>query len=76
VGTIELRRLSGEIGYPMGEFPDPPGFARFLRNGDVLDLETNLLGELAAAHQLAALSPAQFALQLIKVPQIQTFSRP
>jgi hypothetical protein len=76
VGTIELRRLSGEIGYPMGEFPDPAGFARFLRNGDVLDLETNLLGELAAAHQLAALSPAQFALQLIKVPQIQTFSRP
>jgi hypothetical protein len=77
VGTIELRRLTGEIGYPMGEFPDPAGFGRFLRSaGDVLDIETNLLPELAAKHGLPTLSPAQFALQMIKAPQLQTFSRP
>jgi hypothetical protein len=77
IGTIELRRLTGQIGYPMGDFPDPPGFGRFLRaQGDVLDIETNLLGELAAQHGVATLSPAQFALQMIKVPQQQSFSRP
>ncbi|MFG2116710.1 hypothetical protein ACGFRB_29425 [Streptomyces sp. NPDC048718] len=87
VGTVELRRLSGDIGYPMGEFPDDDGgFGRFLRsetNGsagsdstDVLDIAGKLLPELAAAHQLPALSPAQFALQMIKAPQLQTFARP
>ncbi|WP_280316226.1 hypothetical protein [Nocardia abscessus] len=73
-GTIELRRLTGEIGCPMDEFPNPAGFARFLRAGDVLDIETNLLPELAAEHNAATLSPAQFALQMIKAPQMQTFS--
>ncbi|WP_406276778.1 hypothetical protein OH799_06620 [Nocardia sp. NBC_00881] len=76
IGTIELRQLTGQIGCPMGEFPDPAGFARFLRAGDVLDIETNLLPELAAEHNVATLSPAQFALQMIKAPQLQTFSRP
>ncbi|MFF3002340.1 hypothetical protein ACFVTF_05965 [Kitasatospora sp. NPDC057940] len=78
VGTIELRRLTGEIGDPMGDFPQPPGFARFLRPGghDVLDVAGTLAPELAAAHQLPSLSPAQFALQMIKAPQLQTFVRP
>jgi hypothetical protein len=77
VGTIQLRRLTGEIGYPMDEFPVPSGFGRFLRpSGDVLDIETKLLPELAAMHGLPTLSPAQFALQMIKAPQLQTFSRP
>jgi hypothetical protein len=73
-----MRRLSGGIGYPMGDFPTPPGFARFLRPGghDVLDIAGTLAPELAAAHQLSSLSPAQFALQMTKAPQLQTFSRP
>lgn len=78
VGTIELRKLSGtDIGSPMGEFPDPPGFARFLRpSGDVLDIAGKLAPELAQAHRLSSLSPAQFALQMVKAPQLQTFARP
>ncbi|MFD4394594.1 hypothetical protein [Kitasatospora sp. NPDC058478] len=78
VGTIELRKLTGtDIGSPMGEFPDPPGFGRFLRPaGDVLDIAGKLAPELARAHNLPALSPARFALQMIKAPQIQTFARP
>ncbi len=77
VGTIELRKLTGDIGYPAGEFPDPPGFGRFLRPGgaDVLDLTGQLMPALAAAHS-QPLSPAQFALQMIKTPQLQTFARP
>ena len=72
-----MRRLSGDIGYPMDDFPKPPGFARFLRPGghDVLDIAGALVPELAAAHQLPNLSPAQFALQMIKAPQLQTFTR-
>jgi hypothetical protein len=77
LGTIELRRLTGQIGYPMGEFPDPAGFGRFLRStGDVLDIAGKLVPELAAAHGLPSLTPAQFALQMIKAPQLQTFARP
>ncbi|MGF6885076.1 hypothetical protein ABIA39_003349 [Nocardia sp. GAS34] len=77
VGTVELRHLTGQIGYPMGEFPVPAGFGRFLRAaGDVLDIQAKLLPELAAAHGLPTLSSAQFALQMIKAPQLQTFSRP
>lgn len=76
VGTIELRRLTGDIGSGMGEFPDPAGFGRFLRpTGDVLDIENKLVPELAALHSLPTLSPAQFALQMIRRPQIQTFDR-
>lgn len=80
VGTIQLRHLSGDIGHPGDEFPDEPGFGRFLRSGadgaDVLDITGKLLPELAAAHRLPTLSPAQFALQMIKAPQLQTFTRP
>jgi hypothetical protein len=76
LGTIELRQLCGQIGYPMGEFPEPAGFGRFLRaRGDVLDIETTLLPELAQAHGKDTLSPAQFALQMTKAPQLQSFSR-
>ncbi|MFJ7275534.1 hypothetical protein [Kitasatospora sp. NPDC098663] len=77
-GTIEMRSLSGDIGHPRGDFPTPPGFARFLRPGgnDVLDIAGALAPELAAAHGLPSLSPAQFALQMTKAPQLQTFTRP
>ncbi|MFF3863311.1 hypothetical protein [Streptomyces sp. NPDC002209] len=77
-GTIELRKLTGPgVGSPMGDFPDPPGFDRFLRPaGDVLDITGKLAPELAAAHGLPELTPAQFALQMIKAPQLQTFVRP
>ncbi|MEV0032675.1 hypothetical protein [Nocardia sp. NPDC050793] len=78
VGTIQMRWLTGNIGSPIddGEFPEPAGFGRFLRpSGDVLDIENKLLPELAAAHGMSTLSPAQFALQMIRAPQIQTFDR-
>jgi hypothetical protein len=77
LGTIELRHITGTIGYPKGQFPDPPGFAPFLRagGGDVLDLEGRLMPALDAAHG-QQLSPAQLALQMLKRPQLQTFARP
>ncbi|WP_190813003.1 hypothetical protein [Saccharopolyspora pogona] len=77
-GTIELRNLVPPgVGTPQGDFPDPPGFAGFLRGqGDVLDIADKLEPALAAAHGVAALSSAQFALQMIKAPQLQTFDRP
>ncbi|MFI7502483.1 hypothetical protein ACIBVL_29180 [Streptomyces sp. NPDC049687] len=85
VGTIELREITGDrIGHPMGEFPQPAGFARFLRPGgrDVLNVDGNgdaLLPALSRAHGLQGdqrLSSAQFALQMINAPQVQNFSRP
>ncbi|MBT2527788.1 hypothetical protein J7E91_20765 [Streptomyces sp. ISL-99] len=85
VGTIELREISGNrIGHPMGEFPQPAGFARFLRPGgqDVLNVDGTgdaLLPALSRAHGLEGtqrISSAQFALQMINAPQAQTFSRP
>ncbi|MET9802485.1 hypothetical protein [Streptomyces sp. NPDC006368] len=85
VGTIELREITGDrIGHPMGEFPQPAGFARFLRPGgrDVLNLDgpgDALLPALSSAHGLGGgqrVSSAQFALQMINAPQAQTFSRP
>ncbi|MFJ5951249.1 hypothetical protein [Streptomyces noursei] len=85
IGTIELRKLSGpDIGYPMGEFPENPGddrFGRFLRGDgyDVLNVAgpgDPLLPALARAHGVPALSSAQLTLQMIKAPQVQTFTRP
>ncbi|MFI6448745.1 hypothetical protein [Kitasatospora sp. NPDC050543] len=85
VGTIELREISGDrIGHPKGEFPQPAGFARFLRPGgrDVLNVDGTgdaLLPALSGAHGLTGgqrISSAQFALQMINAPQAQTFSRP
>ncbi|RXS84614.1 hypothetical protein EST92_10585 [Streptomyces sp. TM32] len=82
VGTIELREISGDrIGYPKGEFPRPAGFGRFLRPGgrDVLNVHGSgdaLVPALSAAHGVPRISSAQFALQLINAPQVQTFSRP
>ncbi|MFE4512800.1 hypothetical protein ACFRMQ_01205 [Kitasatospora sp. NPDC056783] len=85
IGTIELRRITGaSIGAPMGEFPADPAddrFARFLRPGgrDVLNVAGRgdaLLPALGAAHDGARLSSAQFALQMIKAPQLQEFVRP
>ncbi|MGW0875303.1 hypothetical protein ACWD3Z_33170 [Streptomyces sp. NPDC002740] len=85
VGTIELREITGDrIGHPMGEFPQPAGFARFLRPGgrDVLNVDgagDTLLPALSGAHGLTGgqrISSAQFALQMINAPQAQTFSRP
>ncbi|OEJ35353.1 hypothetical protein BGK67_00290 [Streptomyces subrutilus] len=85
VGTIELREITGDrIGHPMGEFPQPAGFARFLRPGgqDVLNVAgagDALLPALSSAHGLTGgqrISSAQFALQMINAPQAQTFSRP
>ncbi|MCY0944796.1 hypothetical protein [Streptomyces antarcticus] len=85
VGTIELRGISGDrIGHPMGEFPQPAGFARFLRPGgqDVLNVDgagDALLPALSQAHGLTGtqrISSAQFALQMINAPQVQNFSRP
>lgn len=84
LGTIELRKISGpQIGYPAGEFPADPTddrFGRFLRPGgrDVLNLTgpgDALLPALSAAHGGATLSSAQFALQMLKAPQVQTFDR-
>ncbi|MEW2373930.1 hypothetical protein AB0940_31915 [Streptomyces sp. NPDC006656] len=90
-GTIELREITGNrIGHPMGEFPPPLArsdifgrFARFLRPGgmDVLNIDgpgDALLPALSRAHGLPAaeqISSAQFALQMINAPQVQTFSR-
>ncbi|MFC8450269.1 hypothetical protein [Kitasatospora sp. NPDC057223] len=82
VGTIELRAITGDrIGHPMGEFPQPAGFARFLRPGsrDVLNIDGTgdaLLPALSRAHGVERISSAQFALQMINAPQAQTFSRP
>ncbi|MFG2402526.1 hypothetical protein [Streptomyces lydicus] len=85
VGTIELRAIDGDrIGHPLGEFPQPAGFARFLRPGglDVLNVDGTgdaLLPALSRAHGLEGsrrISSAQFALQMINAPQAQTFSRP
>ncbi|GLW16635.1 hypothetical protein Stsp01_33780 [Streptomyces sp. NBRC 13847] len=82
VGTVELREISGDhIGYPKGEFPRPAGFGRFLRPGgrDVLNVHGSgdaLVPALSAAHGVPRISSAQFALQLINAPQVQTFSRP
>ncbi|MFI1738074.1 hypothetical protein [Streptomyces sioyaensis] len=82
VGTIELREISGDrIGYPKGEFPKPAGFRRFLRTGgrDVLNVHGSgdaLVPALSVAHGVPRISSAQFALQLINAPQVQTFSRP
>lgn len=82
VGTIELREISGDrIGYPKGEFPRPAGFGRFLRPGkhDVLNVDGSgdaLVPALSQAHGVPRISSAQFALQLINAPQVQTFSRP
>ncbi|MDH6110666.1 hypothetical protein P3T36_003035 [Kitasatospora sp. MAP12-15] len=85
VGTIELREITGDrIGYPKGEFPQPAGFARFLRPGgrDVLNVDGTgdaLVPALSSAHGLTGgqrISSAQFALQMIDAPQAQTFSRP
>ncbi|MGW0312609.1 hypothetical protein [Streptomyces flavidovirens] len=82
VGTIELREITGDrIGHPMGEFPQPAGFARFLRPGeqDVLNIDGTgdpLLAALSQAHGVSRISSAQFALQMINAPQAQTFSRP
>nr|WP_202459828.1 hypothetical protein [Streptomyces sp. SID1328] len=84
LGTIELRKITGpDIGASMGEFPDAPGddrFGRFLRPGghDVLNIAGTgdpLLPALAQAHGVP-LSSAQFALQMVKAPQLQTFVRP
>ncbi|MET9216996.1 MULTISPECIES: hypothetical protein [unclassified Nocardia] len=76
LGTIDLRALSGVVGEYLEEFPDPPGFGAFLRpSHDVLDVEGTLMPALAAAHELPTLSPAQFALQMFKAPQLQTFAR-
>ncbi|WP_331766666.1 hypothetical protein [Embleya sp. NBC_00896] len=83
-GTIERRKISGtQIGYPDGEFPSNPGddrFGRFLRPGghDVINLTgpgDPLLPALSATFGGATLSSAQFALQMIKAPQLQTFDR-
>lgn len=85
IGTIELRQITGtDIGAPMGEFPADPAddrFARFLRPGgrDVLNVAgpgNALLPALGSAHDDAELSSAQFALQMIKAPQLQEFVRP
>ncbi|MFD5887216.1 hypothetical protein ACFWHQ_14735 [Streptomyces sp. NPDC060334] len=82
LGTIELREITGDrIGHPMGEFPQPAGFARFLRPGgkDVLNVDGTgdaLLPALSRTHDVARISSAQFALQMINAPQAQTFSRP
>lgn len=86
LGTIEQRKISGpDIGMPMGEFPAETGgddqFTRFKRPGDhdVLNVAGTgdaLLPALAQAHNVPQLSSAQFALQMIKAPQLQTFARP
>ncbi|MFF7250544.1 hypothetical protein ACFZBU_42520 [Embleya sp. NPDC008237] len=88
LGTIELRKISGpNIGYPAGEFPTDPTddrFGRFLRpepesdGYDVLNITgpgDALLPALSAAHGGAPLSSAQFALQMLKRPQVQIFDR-
>ena len=91
MGTIQLRQISGdEIGMPLpgedGEFPRDTGdddrFTRFKRPGglDVLNLagaEDPLLPALSEAHGLnVPLSSAEFTLQMVKAPQLQTFARP
>ncbi|MCX4993441.1 hypothetical protein [Streptomyces sp. NBC_00568] len=90
LGTIQLRQISGdEIGMPLpgadGEFPRDPQddrFTRFKRPGglDVLNLGgagDPLLPALSQAHGLdVPLSSAQFTLQMVKAPQLQTFARP
>ncbi|MFE6334341.1 hypothetical protein ACFVOK_14160 [Streptomyces sp. NPDC057798] len=91
LGTIQLRQISGDqIGMPLpgedGEFPRDTGgddrFTRFKRPGDldVLNLagaDDPLLPALSAAHGLdGPLTSAQFTLQMVKAPQLQTFARP
>lgn len=85
IGTIERRKISGpDVGARLGEFPEEPTddrFARFLRPGghDVLNVDGTddaLLPALSRAHEIERLTSAQFALQMIKAPQFQEFSRP
>ncbi|MEU9402799.1 hypothetical protein [Streptomyces sp. NPDC048242] len=80
------------IGHRMGEFPPAVPdrsehfgrFARFLRRGgfDVLNVHGTgdaLVPALSVAHDLQPgtyISSAQFALQMINAPQVQSFSRP
>jgi hypothetical protein len=81
-GTIELREISGDrIGHPRGDFPRSGGFSRFLRPGgsDVLNVHGTgdaLVPALSSELDVTEISSAQFALQMINAPQVQTFSRP
>jgi hypothetical protein len=87
-GTIELRKLDGDdIGMPMGDFPDTEdNFGQFLRvpatpgvGEDVLNIVgagNALMPPLAAKHGRTVLTPSQFALQMVKAPQLQTIERP
>ncbi|PZG30775.1 hypothetical protein C1I98_30970 [Spongiactinospora gelatinilytica] len=85
IGTIERRKISRpDVGRPLGEFPEDPAddrFARFLRPGghDVLNVDGTgdaLLPALSRTHDVERLTSAQFALQMIKAPQFQEFTRP
>ncbi|GCE02244.1 hypothetical protein [Embleya hyalina] len=81
VGTIELREIDGpRIGYPMGEFPADADFGAYLRDREtgVLNIGgsgTALLDGLDTAHGGVRLTSAQFALQMIQAPQVQSFTR-
>ncbi|MET8298752.1 hypothetical protein ABZW02_32610 [Streptomyces sp. NPDC005180] len=85
LGTIELRKISGpDVGKRIDDFPEDAEddrFGRFLRADgyDVLNVAGQgdaLLPALALAHNVSELSSAQFTLQMVKAPQLQTFVRP
>ncbi|MEU7501204.1 hypothetical protein AB0B52_29795 [Streptomyces griseofuscus] len=77
--STELRSIVPPVGQAIGDFPpDGGGYGQFLRPGghDVLDIEGRLAPALAECHGVGELSSAQFALQLVKAPLLQEFTRP
>ncbi|WP_435110271.1 hypothetical protein [Nocardiopsis synnemataformans] len=89
-GQLALRNLDpneGEVGTELGPFPqETHAFDRFLRNpsdaalgADVIAVTEGgdpLAPAMAEAVGAGALTPAQFALQMVNAPEIQRFSRP
>ncbi|MEV2279111.1 hypothetical protein AB0I72_26360 [Nocardiopsis sp. NPDC049922] len=89
-GQLTLRNLDpdqGDVGAELGPFPEEAhAFARFLRHpsdaalgADVVAVtegDEPLAPAVAAALGLAALTPAQFALEMVNAPELQRFTRP
>ncbi|MFE2864984.1 hypothetical protein [Embleya sp. NPDC059259] len=75
--TTELRSIVAPVGQALGDFPaDGSCYRQFLRSGghDVLDIEHRLAPALAHALTVEEISSAQFALQMVKAPLLQTFT--
>ncbi|MCY9694351.1 hypothetical protein [Paenibacillus alginolyticus] len=82
---IELRSLTGTIGQPLGKtFPASGNFSQFLRvssgsiGNEVLNINNgngSLVPSLATALGAASIDPADFALEMVKAPELLTFKK-